>query len=354
MKPLVSVVLPCYNVSEYLSDCMQSLEQQTIGIENLELIFVDDASTDDGKTWNRILEFERKWPSSVVAIHSDENRCQGGARNLGISYAHAAYVGFVDPDDWIEPDMYAGLYQCIVNHQCDAADCRVMWNMPDGKEYVREDVKDCLLRFEKAVIDGGTHWTHVFTTGGTYGGGCVTGIYRRELLQKPGVYFPERLKYEDNYWESMLLLYVSSFYHLGRTWYHYRQRDTSTVHAQNETWHLDRMEIERMKLLAYRDLGVYERFYHEIEWDFLGLYYLNTLHLLWSRYDKPPYSIFTEMTDTVKRLFPSYKSNPYLQQEEGSINWILINLIDKKLNERQFLEAGKIILSFCAGESMEE
>lgn len=353
MKPLVSIVLPCFNVAEYLTDCMTSLEQQTIGIENLEIIFVDDASTDDGKTWNKILAFEKKWPNNVVALHLDENRCQGGARNLGISYASAEYIGFVDPDDWIEPDMYAWLYRSITENNCDVADCRVMWNMPDGREYVRPDVEDKIVKFSKSIQEGGTQWIHEFIDK-SYGGGCVAGIYRRELFVKPKVCFPEQLKYEDNYWESMLLLYVRSFCHLGRSLYHYRQRETSTVHAQNEKWHLDRMEIELQKIQAYQELGVFERFHNEIEWDFLGLYYLNTVKLLWSRFEIPPYDVFMKLTDTVKKLFPAYKKNPYLCNEEGSINWIMIDLIDKNLNEPQFLETGKLILSFCAEEGMGE
>lgn len=99
MKPLISVIIPCYNTAQYLPQCMLSLEMQTLGFENLQCIFVDDASTDNGSTWECIKQFERKHPQEVVAIHLDENLSQGGAKNVGIGYAKADYIGFVDSDD---------------------------------------------------------------------------------------------------------------------------------------------------------------------------------------------------------------------------------------------------------------
>lgn len=344
MKPYISIILPCYNVAEFLAKCMESLEKQTIGIRNLELIFVDDASTDGGKTWNCILEFEQRYPENVIAIHLDENRCQGGARNRGLQYAQADYVGFLDPDDWIEPQMYEKLYQCITKYRCDAADCRLMMNMPDGRELIYRKVPEKLDQYEKSIAEGGTHWV-TDLLGKHYGGGIVTGIYLKSLIVEHGIYFPECIKYEDNYWQYIFLLYVRSFCHLPDDLYHYRQNDISTVHGQNERYHFDRMEIELRKLSAYQKLGVYERFEKEIEWDFLGMYYLNTLYVLWTRFDKPPYAVFVEMTNKVRTLFPHYKENTYLRKEEG-LNRMMIDLIEKDLDEQQFYEVGKIILEW--------
>ena len=62
MAPLISVIIPCFNTAEYLSQCMESLEKQTIGFEKMQFIFVDDASTADGKTWNCIIQFEHLHP----------------------------------------------------------------------------------------------------------------------------------------------------------------------------------------------------------------------------------------------------------------------------------------------------
>ena len=95
----VSVVVPCYNAAVYLDKCMEQLIKQTIGIENIEIILVDDASTDDGATWELIMEYEREFPDTVIAIQLEQNMRQGGARNVGISYAGGEYLMFCDADD---------------------------------------------------------------------------------------------------------------------------------------------------------------------------------------------------------------------------------------------------------------
>lgn len=347
--PLISVIIPCFNVACYLPQCMESLERQTIGIDNLEFIFVDDASTDDGATWDRITEFERRYPDSVVAVRLEQNLRQGGAMNVGISCASASYIGFVASDDWIEPEMYETLYRCVREHGCDAADCRMMMNFPDGRELVYRPLPGDFVQYEKSIIEGGTHWVTVFMQKG-YGGSTACGIYRKKIITEHHIYFPEGLKYEDNYWGYVLLLYIRSCYHLPNDFYHYRQHAASTVHRKNDAGHLDRLEIELMKLDTYRRLGISDRFKREIEWDFLGYYYLNTVQQLWTMYDEPPYEVFVKITGNVRVLFPDYRSNPYLQREGDGLNRILIDLIDKNLNRQQFLAAGELITEYARTE----
>ena len=82
----VSVIIPCFNATKYLPKCFMSLVQQTIGIDQIELIFVDDASTDEDATWNMLQEFERAYPESIMILKLEENMRQGGARNVALQY----------------------------------------------------------------------------------------------------------------------------------------------------------------------------------------------------------------------------------------------------------------------------
>ena len=84
MGKKVSVVVPCYNASEYLGQCLEYLLQQTIGIENMEIILVDDASTDNGATRDLIVDYELRFPDTIVAVFLERNLRQGGARNAGV------------------------------------------------------------------------------------------------------------------------------------------------------------------------------------------------------------------------------------------------------------------------------
>ena len=69
----VSIVVPCYNTAAYLARCMEHIIRQTIGLENIEIILVDDASTDNGATLQMIMEYEQKYPETVIAVPLEQN-----------------------------------------------------------------------------------------------------------------------------------------------------------------------------------------------------------------------------------------------------------------------------------------
>ena len=100
-NPLISVIVPVYNVAEYLSRCVDSILAQSY--ENLQIILVDDGSTDDS---GKICEEYAKKDARIQVIHQN-NGGLSSARNAGLDLASGEYIGFVDSDDWIEPEMYA-------------------------------------------------------------------------------------------------------------------------------------------------------------------------------------------------------------------------------------------------------
>lgn len=100
-KPLISVIVPVYKVEQYLPRCVDSLLRQTY--ENLEIILVDDGSPD---RCGEICEEYARRDSRIRVIHK-ENGGLSSARNAGIDVARGEYLGFVDSDDWIEPETYA-------------------------------------------------------------------------------------------------------------------------------------------------------------------------------------------------------------------------------------------------------
>ncbi len=118
----VSIVVPCYNTATYLARCMEHIIRQTIGLENIEIILVDDASTDNGATLQMIMEYEQKYPETVIAIPLEQNMRQGGARNIGISYAGGEYLMFCDADDWLSLDAMEILYRTAQEYQADVVE----------------------------------------------------------------------------------------------------------------------------------------------------------------------------------------------------------------------------------------
>lgn len=132
----ISVIIPCYNAEMYIERCISSLVAQTIGIENLELIFVNDASDDN--TINYLREWEIRYPDSIVVIDCENNRRTGGARNIGLRRACGKYIGFMDNDDEIEPEMYEMLYNAAEKYQCDVVSCLYERISEDGILYPLE------------------------------------------------------------------------------------------------------------------------------------------------------------------------------------------------------------------------
>lgn len=135
MRDLISVVVPVYNVSSYIRGCLLSLVNQTF--ENLEIIVVDDGSTDD----SGIIcdELAILYPSKIKVIHT-ENGGLSRARNVGIMAASGDNIGFVDGDDWVEPEMFERLFALKSKYKTDLSVCGVKYDYDNGDNTL---VKDC-------------------------------------------------------------------------------------------------------------------------------------------------------------------------------------------------------------------
>ena len=103
-EPKVSVIIPVYNVEEYLRECLDSVVNQTL--KEIEIICVDDGSTDS--SLEILKEYAQK--DNRITVIGTLNKNAGHARNIGISIARGKYLGFIDSDDYIEPTMYEELY----------------------------------------------------------------------------------------------------------------------------------------------------------------------------------------------------------------------------------------------------
>ena len=115
----VSVIIPVYNASKYLRQCLDSIISQTL--QEIEIICVDDGSTDNSL---EILNEYQKLDNRIKVLTQKHKR-QGVARNYGMSIAAGEYIGFVDSDDWCEPDMYEKLYQRAKETDSDITMCAV-------------------------------------------------------------------------------------------------------------------------------------------------------------------------------------------------------------------------------------
>lgn len=130
---MISIIVPVYNIEQYLEKCVDSILAQS-GVE-FEIILIDDGSTDSSPMLCDL--YALKYPNKVRAIHT-ENKGLSAARNRGIQAAKGMYVGFVDGDDWIEPEMYECLLNNIRRTGCKLSICSLK---PDYADDVTQMTK---------------------------------------------------------------------------------------------------------------------------------------------------------------------------------------------------------------------
>lgn len=136
-NPLISIIVPIYNVEKYLPTCLDSILAQTY--KNLEIILVNDGSTDNSGAICDEYAARNVYGggASIVAIHQ-ENGGVASARNTGLDRATGDYIGFVDPDDWIEPNMYEVMLNHIEKGDHDGAMCSMLYESPNKTEIRRQ------------------------------------------------------------------------------------------------------------------------------------------------------------------------------------------------------------------------
>lgn len=182
MDELISVIIPAYNVAQYLDRCVQTVVNQTY--KNMEIILVDDGSTDGTS------ELCDKWSLKdrrIKVVH----KLNGGlssARNAGMHIATGSYIGFVDSDDWIETDMYEYLYNLIVKYNTKVAFCdfRRLKNISKSKKCT-----ESLIVRENDKLDA--YFYRLNGEKSSYAVWC--GLYQRNAIE--GIQFIEGEINED-------------------------------------------------------------------------------------------------------------------------------------------------------------
>ena len=146
----VSVITPIYAVSDYIERCAESLFRQTL--EEIQFIFVDDASPDDSVTrLEQTLEHFPNRKAHTIILHHPDHRSLPEARATGLAYAQAPFVAHCDSDDYVEPDMYERLYNTAVIKEADMVICDSVIHHNDGTQGIsrgwRVSSKDPLRDF---------------------------------------------------------------------------------------------------------------------------------------------------------------------------------------------------------------
>lgn len=214
-KELISIIVPVYNIREYLERCVASICAQTY--PKLEILLVDDGSTDgtSGLCDELALRDER------IRVFHKQNGGSSSARNLGIEKAAGAYLGFVDSDDYIEPDMYQKLYDALQKYQV-----RISQGGRDEIDASGKKLPDICIPPEKAVCSNAHDFMKELLL---HRGDCsfCTKLTERTLFNE--IRFPEGVLNEDFHVLVRMLPGISGIAMIPERVYHvFYKNDSNT------------------------------------------------------------------------------------------------------------------------------
>ncbi len=243
----VSVIVPCYNVEKYVGKCLDSLLGQTIGAEHIQIIAVDDGSSDG--TLDVLKRYEGRYPDSIVLIPLEENVGPGAARNIALEYVLADHVGYVDADDWVEPQMYELLLHEAEEGRLDFAACgydrtslRGEMLGYSGEKGTRGEMPgDQKLHAERIVVTDVAQRT-AFLEEHRFDIMCTDKLFCTSFLRENHISFAEGVKYEDHYFGMLALLCCKRTSWSRAAMYHWFRNPSGTCMGGQAV--LDRISVQ--------------------------------------------------------------------------------------------------------------
>lgn len=296
---LVSVIVPVYNVENYVERCLNSLVQQTY--PNLEIIVVNDGSSDNSLS---ICErYARDYAN--VSVYSQINGGLSAARNTGLKYAHGAYVMFVDSDDYVS----LSCIEMMVKHmeECDICEpCNMSIDennvISDYNYHSIGNIQDYDLSKDNAALMRAA----LFVRG---------NMYRMDFLN--GLFFPEGLVHEDIYYSTILFNRVKRIYVEPEAIYYYFIRSDSIMNKANNKM-FDMFKIMK-RLYAYyeeHDLKNYELLEKVYVRNFLISVMFKRARNIDPKYYDERSQVCDEALKFLDTYLSNYKNNPYISFKE--------------------------------------
>lgn len=339
----ISIIMPCYNVEQWLDRSMCAITQQTIGLDMLEIICVDDCSTDG--TVSKLMEWEARFPEQVMVIQSPENGRQGQARNIGLQYASGDWVAFLDSDDWVELDYLEKLYTIAKKGNYQVVCCKngrdfskELTFFADGSEDGKGIPRKTGKKDQEYVLKRDEDRKKLLMCPALEYAAWGKLIHREFLLENE-IFFLPNLTYEDVFWGSLLHLYAQRAYVLEERLYHYFVNESSTILTTNSNHHLDCLSVNTMLWEEWEKRGFLDRFRPELEIEHIYSAYLAGMKALILRYEKPDYNIYLLLRTLILQRIPDYRENKYIQQGcMAELHMLMLEALNTPLNKPQFME----------------
>ena len=228
MNPKVSILIPVYNVSNFIEKCAESLFNQTF--KEIEYVFVNDGTTDDSiEKLLKVIELFPERKESIQIIQHSVNQGTASTKNEALNAASGEYISFVDSDDYIEPDMIEVMVRKAIETDADIVVSDMIMEYPDRTEIVEDYLSDIENEHFKDIILN--DYSHTF---------LCNKLVRRELYLRPDSRAPQGLNYyEDRHIMSRLYYFAKKIVKLNRAFYHYVHYNPLAITKNKNRMHFE-------------------------------------------------------------------------------------------------------------------
>ncbi len=295
-EPLISLIISVYNIEQYISKCVESIIGQKE--QNIEIILVDDGSTDDSKT---IVDEYAKKDTRIKVIH----KINGGlssARNVGLNVASGEYIFFVDGDDFIANNAIEVLGEIIKNNDYDI----ICFNY-----YVSYEDKDVKTYSKPQYWNVSDNVKYVISSTS-----ACSRVYKRDFLIKNKLFFKEGIIYEDLALIPSFVIFTSKICFIDDFLYYYVIRENSIMHETEFKTNRDDkfIALETLNNTFIKN-GLWDKYKNEIEYLYIRhLLIMYSLEIL--KYKRDIYMPrINKAVDLMNNKFSNWTKNIYLKKE---------------------------------------
>lgn len=305
----LSIIVPMYNVEQYIQQCLDSLVVQTL--HDFEVLVVDDGSTDQGSVIvDKMIE---KYPNIIKQLHK-KNGGLSDARNYAIPFAKGQYIAFLDSDDYVEPTLYEKLVSKM-DTGYDVVVTNIEYFYENGNpSWIMKGLTDwkCESLSKRALLSPMFAWNK---------------IYKAKYFTQDKVQYPLNTWYEDIPVTAPIFATTDNIGYLDETLIHYRQREGSIMSVTKGQRLKEIFEIMKLVRNTFKELQLDKEYHDELE-------YLHIEHLrLYGMFRFIRSPLFDELYDLsdscMEDNYPNWKQNKYVKNLSLK-NRIFLKIFNKK------------------------
>lgn len=315
--------MPIYNVEEFLEDGIQSVLHQTLPQEEIELLLIDDCSTD--RSGEIAKQYAQQYENIQYTCLPQNSGMAGKPRNIGIQMAKGTYIMFLDPDDFYLPDACEKMYECIEREKVPFVTSNLKDVDIQGKDLNHIHIDPNRYPSQRISIQDSKLALKVMKHS------CPVKIIQREFLRKNGISFLEGVPAEDAYFTSKMFLIAKEAYFQSEPILCYRRRTSGSLSETNQLNERFFYRMIKANQAIYQLFQEYqEEKYYQYYYVDMMIYFLRKLILSTELMIEQKIEILSEMKELI-----DYWKKADLPMQLESDSYQLLQVMNLETNEEK-------------------